>query len=127
MAAPGGRVLAWRAGPAPRLARHGCPRSRRAERRPRHTCLDRGPGRAHTPGVQPPSPVPPSTVPAGLSDPVGDLARAARVWRRYPLLPAATAAVAIVVCMSGASGGVAALAALAGLLFVGWPGTERLF
>ncbi|HWH28053.1 MAG TPA: hypothetical protein VNU26_03665 [Mycobacteriales bacterium] len=62
-----------------------------------------------------------------MSDPLGDLGRAAAVWRRYPLLPVATVATASVLCLTNASDGVAVLAGLGALLLVGWPGTERLF
>lgn len=69
----------------------------------------------------------PSTVAPGSSNPLGDLRRAAAVWRRYPLLPAATVATAAFVCLTNASSGLAVLVGLGALLLVGWPGTERLF
>ena len=89
--------------------------------------MDGGALRRQTPEVQPTAPVLPPTVAAGRSDPVGDIARAARVWRRHPLLPVATVAVSCLVCLGNTSNGFALLVSLCALLLVGWPGTERLF
>lgn len=77
--------------------------------------------------VQHAAPESPSTVAPGSSDPLGDLGRAAAVWRRHPLLPAATVVTAGFVCLTNASNGLAVLVGLGALLLVGWPGTERLF
>ena len=80
-----------------------------------------------TPRVQPTAPGSLSTVAPGSSDPLGDLGRAAAVWRRQPLLPVATVVTAGFVCLTTAPDGLAVLVGVGALLLMGWPGTERLF
>lgn len=69
----------------------------------------------------------PPAPPAGAADPIGDLARAWRVWRRHPGLPLGSAAVAAAVALSAAPGPAGGLGTLVALLTVGWVGTERLW
>lgn len=66
-------------------------------------------------------------VPPAAADPVGDLARAWRVWKRHPGLPLGTTVVAICVASGAAEGAVGVVASLVAVVLLGWVGTERLW
>ncbi len=74
-----------------------------------------------------PTPVP-DRIPASQAAFLDDLGRVLRAWRTAPLLPVVTLLVASLQLLSGSgTPGLAALAGLGALLFVGWPGAERLW